>query len=411
MSAEAGAAARPSPAPLRELARLGQSAWIDYLSRELLEEGRLARLIREDGVSGVTSNPAIFQRALSQGAAYDEQLAELGRTERGPKDLFMGLAARDVRHACNLLMETWLAAGGRDGHVSMEVDPRIAADAPAMEDEAERIWSLVRRPNLLVKIPATPAGLVAGEELLARGRSVNFTLIFAPARHLEVAEAYLRGIERLLADGGDPRRVASVASFFVSRIDTEADRRLERLGGHEDLKGRLGIASAKVVYRNFRRIVEGDRWAALAARGAAPQRCLWASTSSKDPARRDVRYVEELIGPETVTTVPEETLRAFLSHGRVAPTLERGLAEAERVVERARRAGIEPDDLGATLEREGIAAFEASFRSLLQGLGRTREGARAAGGVVRRPARRPGGARVVVLRHRHPDGPGAPPDL
>jgi transaldolase len=399
-------------APLRDLAALGQSVWIDDLSRDLLEEGRLAPLIRRDGVAGVAWSPAAARRALGQGA-YDEQLAELGRAVRDPKERLMRLAARDARHACNLLMATWLSRDGRDGHVSVEVDPRLAGDAPAIIEEAERIRSLVRRPNLLVKIPATPAGLIAGEELLARGRSVHFALIASPARHLEVAEAHLRGIERLAADGGDPRRVVSVAGVAVSRIDAEADRRLERLGGHEHLRGRLGIATAKLASRASRRILADDRWAALAASGARPQRCLWAPAAATDPAgsdvRRDLRYVEALIGPGTVAAVPEETLRAFVRHGRVAPTLERDPAEAERMIELTRRAGIDPDDVAATLERDGLAALEASFRALLRGLRRTRDAAPAPGGVVR-PARPAGGLRVVVLRTRQPE-PTAPPGL
>jgi transaldolase len=379
--------------PPRELAALGQSAWIDDLSTALLEEGRLARLIREYGVSGVTCGVATFARALSRGGAYDERPAGPGEAERDPEELFVRLAARDVRRACNLLMATWLPGGGRDGHVSMEVDPTLAGDAAALRDEGERVWGLVRRPNLLVAIPATPAGLAAGEDLLARGRSVNFTLIASPARHLEAAEAHLRGIERLVADGGDPRRVASVASYAVARIDREADRRLDRLGGHDDLRGRLAVASARLAHRRHRRRFEDERWRALAAAGARPQRSLWAADAAPDPIGRNVRHIEELIGAETIAGMPEHTLRAFVRRGRVAPTLEREPAEAERVAERARRAGVDLEELGDRVERDAVTALQASFRALLERLRERPRIARGGAGHARRP-----GSRVVVLR-------------
>jgi transaldolase len=354
--------------PLHELSRLGQSVWIDYLSRDLVAGGGLARAIREDAVVGVTSNPTIFQQALSRGDAYDAQIRELLDGGADAKEIFIQLAAADVVAACDVLRPVWAATGGRDGFVSLEVDPDLAHDVEATIEEATRLHELVDRPNLLVKIPATRPGLEAVEEMIARGRSINVTLIFALERYRAVAEAYLRGLERLVADGGDPSRVASVASFFVSRVDTEVDARLEAIGGHDDLKGRLAVANAKLAYQAYLHIFAGERWSALRARGARPQRCLWASTSTKNPAYRDVLYVEELIGPETVNTMPEVTIRAFQDHGRVRLTLTEGIDEARRLLERLAEAGIDYGDVTATLEREGVQKFADSFHELLDGI-------------------------------------------
>lgn len=353
---------------LHELSELGQSVWIDFLSREMLRSGGLARLRDEDAVVGMTSNPTIFQKALSSGDAYDEQLREELAQERDPKELFIRLAARDVGEALDLLRPVWDGGGGQDGYVSIEVDPTLAYDTEATIAQAQRLHELIDRPNLFVKIPATEPGLPAIEEMIARGRSINVTLIFSLERYTEVAEAYLRGLERLVEAGGDPSTVASVASFFVSRVDTEADRRLDEIGGHEELKGKLAIANAKLAYQRYKEIFSGGRWEALTAAGATPQRCLWASTSTKNPAYRDVLYVEELIGSETVDTMPEETIRAFQDHGRVAPTLEQGLDEAVQVFEGLAAAGVAYDDVTETLEREGVEKFADSFEELLEGI-------------------------------------------
>ena len=307
---------------LHQLSDLGQSVWIDYLSRELLRSGQLERMLREDAVVGVTSNPTIFQKAIAGGDAYDEQLQQELQDTDDPRELFVRLAVRDVADACDLLRPVWDGGGGRDGYVSIEVDPGLAYDTEATVAEAKRLHELVDRPNAFVKIPATKPGLPAIEEMIAKGKSINVTLIFSLERYVEVAEAYIRGLQRLVAHGGDPSVVASVASFFVSRVDTEADRRLEERGGHDDLKGTLAIANAKLAYRRYQELFAGERWDELAAKGATPQRCLWASTSTKNPDYRDVVYVEELIGPDTVNTMPEETIRAFQDHGRVAATLE-----------------------------------------------------------------------------------------
>jgi transaldolase len=353
---------------LHQLSALGQSVWIDFLSRDMLRKGELERMMREDAVVGVTSNPTIFQKAISAGDAYDEQLREVLREERDPKEVFIRLAAKDVGDALDLLRPVWDEGRGQDGYVSLEVDPTLAADTQGTIGEAQRLHELIDRPNLFVKIPATKEGLPAIEEMIARGRSINVTLIFSLERYAEVAEAYIRGLERLVETGGDPGAVASVASFFVSRVDTEADKRLDAIGGAEVLKGTLAVANAKLAYRQFKQIFAGERWDALAAKGATAQRCLWASTSTKNPAYRDVMYVEELIGPKTVNTMPEETIAAFQDHGEVELTLERNIDEARRILERFAEAGIDYDDVTETLEREGVQKFADSFAELLDGI-------------------------------------------
>jgi transaldolase len=346
---------------LHRLSSLGQSVWIDFLSRELLQSGALARAIQNDAVVGVTSNPTIFAKALSSGDAYDEQIAA-GVGDAG--SVFIDMAIRDVTTACDLLRPVWETTEGGDGYVSIEVDPHLAGDTEATIGQATRFHEAIARPNLLVKIPATDAGVPAIEEMTARGYAINVTLIFSLDRHRQVAEAYLRGLERLVASGGDPRRVHSVASFFVSRVDTETDRRLAEVS-RDDLKGRLGIANAKLAYQQYKALFQGERWDDLAARGATRQRCLWASTSVKDPSLRDTLYVEELIGPETISTMPAETIRAFQDHGRVEPRLESDLDEAWYLFNKLYAAGVDYDDVVATLEREGIDKFVASVDELL----------------------------------------------
>jgi transaldolase len=353
---------------LHELSELGQSVWIDSLSREWLDTGELARMMEEDAVVGVTSNPTIFQKAMATGEWYDEQLREVLNGEDDTKEIFLQLAVRDIEDACDLLRPVYDATNGVDGYVSMEVDPNFAHDTEATIDEATRFHEWIDRPNLYVKIPGTAEGLPAIEEMIARGRNINVTLIFGLDRYVEVTEAYIRGLERLVASGGDPSTVASVASFFVSRVDTEADRRLDEIGRPE-LKGKLAIANAKLAYQRYKEIFAGGaRWAALAERGATKQRCLWASTSTKNPEYRDVMYVDELIGPETVNTMPKETIEAFQDHGRVALTLEQGLDEARKLFRDLAAAGVDYDDVVATLEREGVEKFADSFRELLEGI-------------------------------------------
>jgi transaldolase len=350
---------------LHRLSALGQSVWIDFLSRELVHQGELARMMEEDAVTGVTSNPTIFQKAISRGDAYDDQLRDLVEHEDDAKEIFIALAGRDVGDACDLMRAVWDGGAGLRGYVSIEVDPTLAYDSEGTLAEAKRLHALVDKPNLYVKIPATAEGLEPIEEMIALGKSINVTLIFSLQRHREVMEAYIRGIERLVADGGDPRPVSSVASFFVSRVDTEADK---RLAGHPELQGKLAVANAKLAYQSWKEVFSGERWAALEAKGASKQWCLWASTSTKNPAYRDVLYVEELIGPDTVNTMPEETIEAFQDHGDVALTLEQGIDEAQRVFEAVEAAGVSVEDVTDTLEREGVQKFSDSFDELLGGI-------------------------------------------
>jgi transaldolase len=354
--------------PLQQLHELGQSVWIDYLSRTFIHGGDLAGLI-DKGVLGATSNPTIFQGAIAEGEAYDDQIRELvaaGTTE--PKEIFLALARDDIRDACDAFRPAWDNGSGKDGWVSLEVDPNLAHDTQRTIDEATRLHELVDKPNLLVKIPATPEGLPAIEESISRGIPVNVTLIFSLQRHREVAEAYVRGLQRLVQSGGDPSKVASVASFFVSRVDTEADRRLDEIGGHDELKGKLAIANAKLAYVTYQEVFSGSEWEALQAKGATAQRCLWASTSTKNPAYRDVIYVEELIGPDTVDTMPRETIEAVLDHAVIRETLTQDVDDARAVLKAFEEAGIDYQDVVETLEREGVEKFAKSFRELFSDL-------------------------------------------
>jgi len=353
---------------LHELEEHGVSVWIDSLSREMLETGELKRLIEEDAVVGVTSNPTIFEKALSTGEWYDEQLrAELERSD-DTREVFFALAVEDIKRACDVLRPVWERTNGIDGFVSLEVDPDLAYERQATYEQAKQLSEKVGRKNLFVKIPATEPGIGAIEDSIAAGRSINVTLIFGLDRYSAVAEAYVGGLERLVADGGDPGQVISVASFFVSRVDTEADKRLEA-AGRTDLQGKLAVANAKLAYEHYLEVVGSDRWAFLAGKGARPQRCLWASTSTKNPAYRDVLYVEELIGPDTVNTMPLETVRAFQDHGEVkAGSLTDGLDEAKQLLADLAAAGVDYDDVVETLEAEGVQKFADSFAELLDGI-------------------------------------------
>jgi transaldolase len=350
--------------PLQSLAEHGQSPWIDYISRAFLQDGDLEGLVN-DGIVGVTSNPTIFQAAIADGTAYDEQLREVLRSESDAKEVFLALAREDIRDACDLLRGVFdRGESTRDGWVSLEVDPNLAQDAARTSDEAKRIHQM---------IAGTQPGLQAIEDTIAAGIPVNVTLLFSLERHREAAEAYLKGLRRLRADGGDLKTVASVASFFVSRVDTEADRRLDELGGHDELKGTMAIANAKLAYQTYKDMFSGEDWRELEAAGASPQRCLWASTSTKNPEYRDVLYAEELIGPHTVNTMPRETIEAFQDHGHVEPTLERDLDGARRTLDAFAQAGVEYGDVVAVLEREGVEKFAASFKQLLKGVAGKRD--------------------------------------
>ncbi len=355
-----------SETPLRKLSELGQSVWIDSLSRASIRGGHLQSLIDESSVVGATSNPTIFQTAMAEGDAYDEQIRELAN--RDSNDAFWALAVRDIKDACDVFRGVFDATGGRDGYVSLEVDPTLAYETLRTFREAINLHETVDRPNLLVKIPATKPGLAAIEDVIAQGRSINVTLIFSLRRYAEVAESYVRGIERLVAAGGDPGKVASVASFFVSRIDTEADRRLDEIGGHDELKGKLAVANARLAYEHCKAVFAGPRWEFLAGKGATPQRVLWASTSVKNPAYADTLYVDELIGPDTVNTMPQQTIDAYQDHGDPQSRLEQDLQEAHALLEQLAAAGVSYEDVTDTCEREGVAKFSASFAELLDGL-------------------------------------------
>jgi len=359
---------------LHELTERGQSVWFDTLSRDLVHTGGLARMMDEDAVTGVTSNPTIFQKALSEGDAYDAQLKELLGSTDDPSDIFFALALDDIRDACDVLAPAFESSGGVDGFVSMEVEPGIAYDTKRSFEQARWIASQVARPNLYVKIPATEAGLPAIEDCIAHGTPINITLIFSLERYAAVVEAYLRGLERLVAGGGDPSPVVSVASFFVSRVDTEADKRLEAIGRRE-LQGKLAVANAKLAYEHYLEAFSGPRWDFLAAKGARPQRCLWASTSTKNPAYNDVMYVDDLIGPDTVNTMPLETIEAFQDHGRVAgDTVLEGVDEARQLLDDLAAAGVDYDDVTTTLEAEGVQKFSDSFDQIMESI-RAKRGA------------------------------------
>jgi transaldolase len=354
--------------PLQQLAGRGQSVWIDYLSRRFVKDGDFEGLV-EQGVEGVTSNPTIFQGAIAEGDAYDEQIRALSGEHDDPKEIFWQLAKDDIRGACDILRSVWHEGEGKDGWVSLEVDPNLAHDAEKTRSEAVRLFELVGRPNLLIKIPATLEGLQAIEDTIAAGIPVNVTLIFSLERHRKVAEAYVRGVQRFVDGGGDPSKLASVASFFVSRVDTEADKRLDEIGGHDELKGKLAIANAKLAFRTYREIFSGPEWEALEAHGASKQRCLWASTGVKNPDYKDTVYVEELVGPDTVNTMPRELVEAMLDHGDVrGDTLLEDTEKASRILDQVESAGVRYEDVVQALEREGVEKFAKSYADLIEGL-------------------------------------------
>jgi transaldolase len=352
---------------LHELSEHGVSVWFDTLSRELLETGTLERMTVEDAVVGVTSNPTIFQKALAEGDLYDAQLREVAAHENDLKEIFVALAVEDIKQACDVLHPAWQRTNGVDGYVSIEVDPTLAYDCEATFAEAKRLHDLVDRDNVYVKIPATKPGLGAIEDSIANGTSINITLIFSLQRYAEVAEAYLRGLERLVASGGDPAKMNSVASFFVSRVDSEADKRLAALGNTE-LQGKLAVANAKLAYQHYLETFAGPRWEYLVGKGARPQRCLWASTSTKNPAYPDTLYVADLVGPDTVNTMPLDTIEAFQDHGVVADTLTQSVDEARQLLADLAAAGVDYADVTAVLENEGVQKFEDSFHQLLAGI-------------------------------------------
>lgn len=365
--------ASDSNTPLEGLSELGQSVWVDFLSRESIRGGHLQELIDDYSVVGATSNPSIFEKAMGSGDAYDEQIYQLAEQGCDVEQTFWALAQDDIREACDLFRQVWDEGSGRDGYVSLEVDPRLAYDTLETYREAMRLHKEVDKVNLMVKIPATKPGLAAIEDVIAKGRSINVTLIFSLERYAEVAESYVRGLERLVAEGGDPSKLASVASFFVSRIDTEGDKRLDQIGNKDELKGKLAIANAKLAYAHYLEVFSGPRWEYLKGKGATPQRVLWASTSVKNHDYPDTLYVEQLLGPETVNTMPEETIMAYQDHGEPEARLESGLEDARGVFDELAAAGLDYDDLTDTLEREGVEKFSDSFDELMQTLSSKRD--------------------------------------
>ncbi len=351
-----------------------QAVWLDFIERQMLTDGGLARYVEDDGLRGVTSNPSIFQKAIEGGGAYDAAVAALLDAEPGmaTKDLYEALAIEDIRSAADVLRSVWDESGGEDGYVSLEVSPHLAHDTDGTVAEARRLWAAVDRPNLMIKVPATAAGTPAIESLIAGGINVNATLMFSLADYEAVAQAYVRGVAACAA----PDRVASVASFFVSRVDTRVDAALDAIGSDEALalRGKAAVANAKLAYRRFEEIFGDGPFTAHAERGARVQRPLWASTSSKNPAYRDVIYVEELIGPHTVNTLPVATLEAFRDHGVPRTSITEGVDEAAATMVALAGLGIDMDAVTRDLQVDGVAAFAASFDQLLAAL----DGARSA---------------------------------
>ena len=364
------------PNRLHLLHEAGQSIWLDFIDRTILRNGDLARRIGDDALTGMTSNPTIFEKALAEGTAYDDQLRG-APTGGSPMELFELVETSDVREACDLFMPVYVATNGADGYVSIEVSPGAANSSKETVAEAQRLWAMVDRPNVMIKVPGTAEGAIAVRTLIGAGLNVNITLLFAIDAHRRVIDAYISGLEDRIAAGKPIDRIASVASFFVSRVDTEIDKRLDALAGKARgpeaerilaLRGRAAVANAQLAYQLFQAEFSGPRWASLAAAGARLQRPLWASTSSKNPAYRDVMYVEQLIGPDTVNTMPPATIDAFRDHGEVARTVDADFAAAERTMRDLSAVGVRIDDVTDKLLSDGLASFQKSFDSLTHGL-------------------------------------------
>ena len=363
-------AQRQSPAanPLVRLGELGQSPWYDYITRDLVTTGELGRLIAEDGLRGMTSNPTIFEKAIAGSRLYDAEIRAQTDAGRSAQEIFEHLAVADVRAACDAFAGVYEASAGGDGLVSLEVSPTLANDTEATIHEAERLWHALDRPNAMIKIPGTPEGLPAITHCIAAGISVNVTLLFSVERYGEVIEAFLAGLERRHAAGHPVRAITSVASFFVSRVDGKVDPLLDALGDPRGLRGRIAIANACAAYRLFEWSLETPRWDRLAKAGARPQRPLWASTSTKDPRYPDVHYVEALVAPWTVNTLPPETFAAYRDHGLPAVRIHEGMAAAPAQLEALAELGIDLAAITRELEVDGVAKFAASYASLLAGI-------------------------------------------
>jgi transaldolase len=364
-----------SPNPLAELTRLGQSIWYDNIERKLIMSGELKRLVDEDDLRGVTSNPAIFEKAIGGSDLYRDQMAELAEQGKGAMGIYEALAIRDVQMAADVLAPVYEKTGGADGFVSLECSPLLANDTAATVEEAKRLWRLLDRKNVMIKIPGTPEGIPAIEQCIYEGININITLLFSLESHEQTMEAYVRGLERRAEEGKPINNVSSVASFFVSRIDTAVDKQLEakikQAAGDEEkarlegLRGRIAIANAKMAYQKYKEVFHGGRFAALKAKGAQVQRPLWASTSTKNPAYKDVYYVEALIGPETVDTLPPATLAAFRDHGVARVTIEDNLDEERAALAALESAGISLDEVTRQVLADGVRLFVEPFEKLL----------------------------------------------
>jgi transaldolase len=360
--------------PLRKLEEFGQSVWLDFIQRQMTLSGELKGLIEDDGLSGLTSNPTIFAKAIGGSQDYDAAVRALAQSGKNSLAIYESVAIEDLQRAADLLRPTYERQNGKDGFVSMEVSPYLVHDTQGTLAEARRFWRALERPNVLIKVPGTDAGLAAIQQLIAEGINVNVTLLFGLPRYRQVVEAYLAGLEDRAAHGRPVDRVASVASFFLSRIDTLIDPMLEKLvaaGGENaglayDLRGQAAIASAKLAYQIYQENFQGARWQRLATQGSRTQRVLWASTSTKNPAYSDVKYVEPLIGPDTINTMPTETIQAYRDHGRPALTLTRDMEAAHRAMAQLQAVGIDIDQITKQLEAEGAAKFSASFDELLE---------------------------------------------
>ena len=356
---------------LLDLAELGQSIWLDYIRRDILDSGELNQL-HQTGVRGVTSNPSIFEQAIAHSDDYDDAFAILAAEDRSPKEIYEALAIEDIQRACDIFADLFRQTGGADGYISLEANPQLAYETEGTIAEARRLFAAVDRPNVYIKVPATPEGIPAIRQLISEGINVNITLIFAISAYEAVAEAYLAGLEELVESGGDPHDVSSVASFFVSRVDGKVDKMLEALG-NESLRGTIGIANAKMAYRRFQKIFSGPRWENLAEKGARLQRPLWGSTSTKDPAYPDTLYVDNLIGPHTVNTVPPETLEAILDHANVMRTVDRDVDIARQQLEELAALGISLEQVTDELLDEGVEKFAGAYTSLLEAIAKRKQ--------------------------------------
>ena len=351
---------------VKQIHSFGQSIWLDFIDRAILNNGKLKSLIDVDGVRGVTSNPAIFEKAITSSSDYDADIRTLSDGRKTTEEVFFGLALKDIQAAADLFKDLH-AEDKMDGYVSLEVSPFLALDTEGTFEQAKKLWKQVDRKNVMIKIPGTQPGLSAIRQSIAQGININVTLLFGLERYRAVAEAYIAGLEDHLAAGHEIGHISSVASFFLSRIDVIVDPLLDEKGLGE-LKGEIAIASAKKAYEIYKEVFSGPRWEKLAAKGAQPQRLLWASTSSKNPAFKDTKYVEALIGPDTVDTVPLETIEAFRDHGVAANTLEQGLDAATEILNKVKAAGINMDEITQTLEHEGIDKFNKPFEKLLKSI-------------------------------------------